>query len=528
MSTALHAWHGWPDFHALAHSHRHGIRQWLILADSPPPRPPAQAPAWQHDLVRNCAYHQRQAPYVVSETLPGSTLLWLPENAEGLACLAAIPAADIGWQTPVPALPAAAATKPWLATPPPRPVGRVLVVGAGIAGAATAHALARRGVAVTVLERHRAACAASGNRQGLLYAKISAHATLQTRLLLAAYAYSRQLLARTLAGSTAWQACGVLHLDDGEPETRRNRQLAAAQPDSALYRAVDAASAAALAGIPLDCGGLWWPHGAWVHPPAWVAALLDHPLIELREDADVYDARHEGGQWTVYYRHEGRNRHICGSHIVLCGGAGTAALPLMRGWPLHGIRGQTATATAGGFARQLRCALSGSSYTAPAWQGRLCFGASFVPGDHGCDWRDSEHRYNLQQLAALHPGLAGDISPPWDGHAAVRADSHDHLPLAGPVGDALAMRTHYAKLAADKHYPLTAPCPWLPGVFANTAHGSRGLSTAPLCAEAVAAALLGETPPLHPDLQQALHPNRVVIRSLTHHQAWPQNDRHSQ
>ena len=60
----------------------------------------------------------------------------------------------------------------------------VIVVGAGIAGAATASELAVRGVRVTVLDAAKApASAASGNRQGLLYAKISPHPTPQTELL---------------------------------------------------------------------------------------------------------------------------------------------------------------------------------------------------------------------------------------------------------------------------------------------------------------------------------------------------------
>ncbi|MCP2040103.1 tRNA 5-methylaminomethyl-2-thiouridine biosynthesis bifunctional protein [Neisseria sp. HSC-16F19] len=521
MNT-LHAWHGWPELNTLAHSHQQGVRHWLMVADHPPPPLPDHAPAWQRQLEQDCRYHQQQAPYLISETLPGSTLLWLPENRDGLTYLAALDTAHIHWHTPAPILPAAAAVKPWLALPPPLPVSRVLVVGAGIAGAATAYALARRGVAVTVLERHGMAQAASGNRQGLLYAKISAHPTAQTRLLLAGYAYSRQLLEHSLPDSDAWQACGVLHMDDSDAETRRNRQLAEARPDSTLYRAVDATEASELAGIPLAHGGLWWPHGAWVHPRAWVAALLAHPLIEVREQAAVTCADYQDGLWTLGYSHAGREHAIHGSHIVLCGGADSTTLPLLQGWPLHNIRGQTATAAAGAFGQQLRCALSGSSYIAPAWQGQLCFGASFVPGDNGRDWRDSEHQHNLQQLTRLHPRLAADLGAPYGGHAAVRADSYDHLPLTGPVGDTAAMRLCYAKLAADKHYRLHAPCPWLPGVFANTAHSSRGLSTAPLCAEAVAAALLGEASPLHPDLQQALHPNRLVIRSLTHHQPWPQ------
>ena len=46
---------------------------------------------------------------------------------------------------------------------PPR---HVIVCGAGVMGAAVAYYLARRGVAVTVVERSGVACAASGKSGG--------------------------------------------------------------------------------------------------------------------------------------------------------------------------------------------------------------------------------------------------------------------------------------------------------------------------------------------------------------------------
>src|SRR5947199_304032 len=48
---------------------------------------------------------------------------------------------------------------------PPR---RVVVCGAGVMGASVAYFLARRGVAVTVVERTGVACAASGKSGGFL------------------------------------------------------------------------------------------------------------------------------------------------------------------------------------------------------------------------------------------------------------------------------------------------------------------------------------------------------------------------
>ena len=81
------------------------------------------------------------------------------------------------------------------------------------------------------------------------------------------------------------------------------------------------------------------------------------------------------------------------------------------------------------------------------------------------------------------------------------------------------MRVQYAKLAHDKNYRLPdLPCPYLPGLFVNSGHGSRGLATAPLCGELVAAQLLGQPLPAEPEVAAALAPNRLLIRRIIHRQ----------
>ena len=100
----------------------------------------------------------------------------------------------------------------------------------------------------------------------------------------------------------------------------------------------------------------------------------------------------------------------------------------------------------------------------------------------------------------------------------MRCDSPDHLPIVGALGDIAAMQQTYAKLALDKNYRIDAPCPYLPNAYANTAHGTRGLATAPICAATIAAEILGLPNPLSKRLRHALHPNRTVIRAIVRRQ----------
>jgi len=69
-------------------------------------------------------------------------------------------------------------------------------------------------------------------------------------------------------------------------------------------------------------------------------------------------------------------------------------------------------------------------------------------------------------------------------------------------------------LARDARQVPDTPCPWLDGLYVNTAHGSRGLITAPLAAELLAAWLDDEPLPLPREVAEACHPNRFLLRKL--------------
>ena len=209
--------------------------------------------------------------------------------------------APIEWQTEAVPQAALKPVKPWFRRPQAiTPPESALVIGAGIAGAATARKLAEHGVRVTVLEAGKAAQGGSGNRQGLLYAKISPHDTEQTELLLAGYGYTRRLLQDLLPDSDAWGGDGVLHLNFDEAERKRNQALGLQQHHTHLYRNVSADEAAQIAGIDVFSDGLYWPQGVWLNPPAVVRALLAHPLIALHEDTPLSSAEYDGANWTVH------------------------------------------------------------------------------------------------------------------------------------------------------------------------------------------------------------------------------------
>jgi len=409
---------------------------------------------------------------------------------------------------------------PWFARPAAHTGERqAIVVGSGPAGAATAASLAARGWGVEVLERRGdAGPAAAAMHQGVLYAHPSPHPTALNELVLAGLQHTALLLRAGLVPDPRdYGLCGVLQLAYDAHETQRQAGVAALALPRALLHAVDRVEAAAIAGLEVPQAGLFFPAAGWVHPPALCAALLDHPGIHVRRAHDAIEIVRTGTQWTV------RNGRLIVAEapvVVIAGGADSAGFPQTRHLPLRAIRGQITLLPATAASAALRTVLCGEGYVAPARGGVHSLGATHKFRDRQTDVRASEHVENLERLSHLAPALHAALgvgrleATALEGLAGLRCSSPDYLPVVGPVVDAAAFMRTYARLSRDATLVLREPSPWLDGLYMNTAHGSRGLITAPLSGELLAAYLDGEPSPVPVGVAEALHPSRFLLRAL--------------
>jgi tRNA 5-methylaminomethyl-2-thiouridine biosynthesis bifunctional protein len=423
----------------------------------------------------------------------------------------------------------ARAAPPWQAPWFTRPAAhtgerRAIVVGSGPAGAATAASLAARGWDVEVLERRgESGPAAAAKHQGVLYAHPSPHPTALNELALAGIQHTaRALRAGRVPDARDFGLCGVLQLACDEHEENRQAGVAALALPRALLRPVDRAEAAAIAGLEVPQGGLFFPAAGWVHPPALCAALLDHPRIRVRRGHDAFEIARAGTQWRV---RDGRSIVAEAPVVMIAGGADSAGFPQTRHLPLRTIRGQITLVPATAASAALRTVLCGEGYVAPARGGVHSVGATHKFRDRETDVRASEHAENLERLGRLAPVLhtalgAGRLDAALlEGLAGLRCSSPDYLPVIGPVVDAAAFMQAYARLSRDATLELRGDSPWLDGLYVNTAHGSRGLITAPLSGELLASYLDGEPSPLPHDVTEALHPSRFLLRALIRRRA---------
>ncbi|MGJ7514066.1 bifunctional tRNA (5-methylaminomethyl-2-thiouridine)(34)-methyltransferase MnmD/FAD-dependent 5-carboxymethylaminomethyl-2-thiouridine(34) oxidoreductase MnmC [Pseudomonas baetica] len=422
--------------------------------------------------------------------------------------------AFIGWpeEAPKPAM-----AKPWFARPAPlTDERRALVIGAGLAGCATAASLAARGWQVSLLERHAAvAQEASGNPQGVLYLKLSAHGTALSQLIVSGFGYTRRLL-ESLQRGVDWDNCGVLQLAFNAKEAERQTQLAAAFPEDLLH-SLDQAHAEARAGIALPSGGLFYPEGGWVHPPAlcqWQAAQSN---IQLLTHQDVLELRRVDGRWQAW---EADRLLADAPVVVLAGAAEIKRFPYSSELPLKRIRGQITRLPRTAASQCLGTVVCAEGYVAPARLGEHTLGASFDFNNDDLTPTAAEHAGNLKMLEEISPDLVqrlgADRLPPevLEGRAAFRCTSPDYLPIIGPLADGEAFVDAYSALSKDARQTPDIPCPWLEGLYVNSGHGSRGLITAPVSGELLAAWLDIEPLPLPRAVAEACHPNRFVLRRL--------------
>jgi tRNA 5-methylaminomethyl-2-thiouridine biosynthesis bifunctional protein len=405
---------------------------------------------------------------------------------------------------------------PWFDRPHFTPkVRHALVIGAGLAGCASAASLAARGWQVTLLERHHdVAQEASGNPQGVLYLKLSAHGTALSRLIVSGFGYTRRLLEQL--HSNDWAACGVLQLALSDKERSKQALLAQAFP-SDLLQSLSQAQADQQAGIGLPGGGLFYPEGGWVHPPALCRLMSSHAQIRLLTHSDVLELSPHPDGWQAV----SKGQLLASAPVViLAGSADICSFAPAAELPLKRIRGQITRLPQTAASAQLRTVVCAEGYVAPPRNGEHTLGASFDLHSQELATSTAEHQSNLRLLDEISPDLAARLhSTQLDpaqlqGRAAFRCTSPDYLPIVGPLADRAALLAQYAKLGKNANWRTTLPCPWLDGLYVNSGHGSRGLISAPLSGELLAAWLDNEPLPVPRAVAQGCHPNRFAVRSL--------------
>ncbi len=394
-----------------------------------------------------------------------------------------------------------------------------LVMGAGLAGCQVAAALARRGLQVTLLDQQAIASAGSGNDQGVLYTRLSRKHSLLVDFALQSYVFAatqyREMFRNgALTSPGDGQLCGTFNRTDNQRDLDYLRDALSGLPT--LASVVDAETASEQTGVEMAGGGYWFPGSGWLHPAAVCRSLLAGPGIEIQENTGPLQFIAKGVKWLAI-----GDRGVLASADCAVIATGTSArdqTPLA--WlPVKAIRGQTTNLPTAAPLDKLRSVFCDEGYIAPPRAGAHCIGATFDLDDDCTDLREQDHLRNIKTLANSVPVWSDPLHnmshQTMTGRVGFRCASPDYLPIVGPVPAHTEFLQTFGALRNNARQFIASRGNYVPGLFVNTAHGSRGLSSTPLAAELLASMICGEVLPLSRALSRALSPARFLIRDLT-------------
>jgi len=386
---------------------------------------------------------------------------------------------------------------------------RAVVIGAGLAGATAAQALARLGWECTVLDgAPTPASGASGNPAGLFHGVVhrddGVHARLHRHAALGAARHYGELIRQGVV-----EGCveGLLAVR-GDDQPHVPDAVLQPMPDLPAYmQGLSQQDASAVAGVPLTGPALHFLQGGWVDPSGVVRHALASTGVRFQGGAQVGALRPptDGDPcWSVLDKAGAELARAplvvlaAGAGLPLLARPGAACMPSLG--PLEVTRGQInwfhAQAT-------LTRPITGHGYAVRLPDGRLLFGASLRPDDPQTQLLEEDERWNLGRLREL-TGLEPAADAPLGGRVSWRLQTPDRLPLIGPIPRTdlqQGSRQDQARLIARQS-----------GLYMIGALGSRGLIWAPLAAQMLCAWVESTPMPLESDLLDALDPARWLVR----------------
>ncbi|MCG3823288.1 bifunctional tRNA (5-methylaminomethyl-2-thiouridine)(34)-methyltransferase MnmD/FAD-dependent 5-carboxymethylaminomethyl-2-thiouridine(34) oxidoreductase MnmC [Photobacterium damselae] len=420
----------------------------------------------------------------------------------------------------------------------------IAIIGGGVASAATALSLVRRGQTVTLYcKDEKPAQGASGNKQGAVYPLLNGNHNALSRFFAPAFVFARQFVEQAAQNSQFdhdW--CGVVQLAfggytsllvsrDGSKEHQEkeaemlnkqriklDKMLAGGFPNE-LICALDHQQTREVTGVETGFDGVNYPLGGWLCPKELTRALIEQAqatgLLTLHTQSEVCKLQQESDQrWQLQFTDGQSKLHAC---VVIANGHRFTDFEQTAKIPAYSVRGQVSHIPTNEQLGKLKTVLCYDGYLTPEnpHSHTHCIGASYDRNSVDLAFSEQNQHDNKQRLIDCLPqaewAKSVDVSDN-QARVGVRCATRDHLPFMGNVCRYDELLTQYENLkemqaSADK-------VPVYNNLFALIGLGSRGLSSAPLVGEMMASQICGDPLPMPLLVLEALHPGRMWVRKL--------------
>lgn len=387
---------------------------------------------------------------------------------------------------------------------------KAIIIGGGMAGCFTAASLSKRHFDVTLIERHETLCEeASGNPYGILQPAITAAEDVAGNYHLAGFLHS---LRRIQTSDVAFTQSGAIHLS----HKREGKETILPQ---GFLEVIEQEELRALSGCHLNATdhAFYLNQSGYLRPKAFIENVLAPYQNQIRSmlETEALSFYREDGMWHVCNQQQ---KTIAAAPFLILANANDAVHFKATSWlPLQPVRGQLTYLPATQPSHRLKTILCHETgYILPAdASGNHTLGATYEPFRHEKGLLAVSHQRNIAGFThALGEAVDDDIDlDHLKGRVSFRCTTPDRLPFIGPAPDNIQFSKDYANLSHGKYQSL-AHGTYHDGLYLNLAHGSRGLSSAPLAAEIIASYLCNEPQPLPLELLHAIHPARWLIRQL--------------
>ena len=397
-----------------------------------------------------------------------------------------------------------------------------IVIGGGIAGCSTAYALAKRGIAVTLIDRHtQLAQEASGNPLAMLYPKLSIKPNLQNLITTHGFYFTLKLLQQLANHEHFFNACGQIQLAFNTTEKAKQDELCKKDywyKNTDFFKLIDNVEASEIAGIALKTGGIFLPHAGWINPQLLCAALSNHALINLQTAQHVLAItpeqtgwRGDGtNSWPINWKVQLQEGEIQAEHVIICNANDIKQFNFCQSAMVTPVRGQIDFFAPNAASAHLKTIICSDHYLSPAVDGMHSIGTSYAPNDTNAAISAFDTQSNLNALRTISPEIYAEIKlSDVQSRVSWRSQTLDYRPLAGQLLDVAKIRANPPRYNAN---PVDLP--WLRGLYVNAGHGSKGMITAPLCGELVANLITNMPLPMDGKLASSINPSRFLLREL--------------
>ncbi|MDO5045864.1 bifunctional tRNA (5-methylaminomethyl-2-thiouridine)(34)-methyltransferase MnmD/FAD-dependent 5-carboxymethylaminomethyl-2-thiouridine(34) oxidoreductase MnmC [Campylobacter sp.] len=370
-----------------------------------------------------------------------------------------------------------------------------LIIGGGVAGCVSAYKLAELGIKVTIAEKcEDIATNGSGNHCGILMPLITKPDVELGRMHMNAFLQAIRFYKKTM-NEEECEFCGAIDYAHEDKLLERLLRWREFDDENGVFE--------------INLNSAFYPSafikdGARARPRKMCKKVSESADILLGYEFESYEILADN-KISAKFKN---GKTVTADMLILALGSDSMEFFSNFDMQLSFVRGQVTHIKE---TVKTNLAFSAKGYVCPEVDGVQVVGATYDRNLKLDKPRSSDDEKNLADVKEFLDGKEPEILGSKVGY---RSYSGDRFPIIGRLHDEKFYKDSYKALLWTKNRGENLNAKYIPNVYINTAHGSRGLCTAVLGAELICDLVFDRPLCIEKSLFDALHPARFLIRKL--------------